>query len=66
MNTAPKNFLYGNSTGCDLRPFHTEIAASLKKNGTMPDDLADVFEANLVPAEHGNADGTPRYMIRAR
>lgn len=56
-----ENFLYGNNTSADLRPFHAEIKASLLKDGTMPEELADLFVAREVPG--GNPDGTPRFMI---
>lgn len=60
------NFLYGNNTGCDLRPFHDEIVKALTASGQLPEDLVDLFEAKLVPVEYGNPDGTPRYMIVSR
>lgn len=63
---ARTNFLYGNSTNCDLRPFHAEIVKALTASGQLPEDLAGLFEAKLVPVEHGNPDGTPRYMIVPR
>ena len=63
---AKMNFLYGNATGTDIHMYHEEIAAALLATGELPEDLNDVFEARLVPAEHGNPDGTPRYMIFAR
>lgn len=61
-----QNFLYGNSTGCDLRPYHADIAAALLATARLPEDLDDLFEARLVPAEHGNPDGSPRYMVVPR
>lgn len=61
---APKNFLYGNNTGCDLEPYHAEIVASLTASGKMPEELEDLFEAVRSPVD--NPDGTPRYMINAR
>jgi hypothetical protein len=55
------NFLYGNNTSADLRKFHEEISASLKKDGTLPEELADLFTVTRV--EGGNPDGSPRFII---
>lgn len=51
-----ENFLYGNNTSADLRPFHADIRRSLESNGSLPEYLA-------VPG--GNPDGSPRFMIDA-
>ncbi len=62
MNSA-KNFLYVNNTSANLDMFHSAIVASLKKNGTLPEEIADLFTVRAVPAEFGNPDGSPRYLI---
>ena len=41
------NFLYANHTDSDLRIFHAAIKASLEKDGTLPEDLADLFTVAL-------------------
>jgi hypothetical protein len=61
--TGTENFLYGNNTAADLCLFHDAIAASLLTNGTMPEELADLFVARRVA--DGNPDGSPRFMIDA-
>lgn len=59
--SADVNILYCNNTGADLRPYHAEIAASLRKDGTLPEELADLF---VVTVSHVvNPDGSPRYLI---
>lgn len=63
--TKEKNFLWANNTGCDLRAFDSEITASLKATGALPEELADIFTATLVNAADGNPDGSPRYIINA-
>lgn len=55
--------LYVNNTGCDLTPWHAEIAAALGRDGTLPEELADLFEVKVGAV---NSDGTPRYVINAR
>ncbi len=59
--TAAKNFLYVNNTGCDICVYHTEIAASLKATGSLPEELADIFTVSVL----SNPDGSPRYIINA-
>ena len=56
------NYLYVNNTGADLSSFHAEIAASLKANGALPEELADVFTVEVACL---NEDGSPRYVINA-
>lgn len=54
------NFLYGNNTNADLRDFHEAIVSSLLSNGSLPEELADLFVARKVA---DNPDGSPRFMI---
>jgi hypothetical protein len=59
------NFLYGNNTSADLRPFHDAIVASLNATGELPEAIADMFVVRRVPLAVGNPDGNPRFMIDA-
>lgn len=57
------NFLYCNNTPSNLDPYHAEIAESLKKDGTLPLELQDLFIVTAIP--QGNPDGSTRYIIDA-
>jgi len=61
MKTTNENYLIGNNTAADLRDFYPAIKASLEANGTLPEELADLFTVRKV----SNPDGSPRYMIEA-
>ena len=55
------NIAYVNNTSMDIRPFHREIMASLKDTGSLPEEIADLFELSAV----ANPDGSPRYILNA-
>lgn len=52
-----------NSTKCDIRDFETEIIASLKATGTLPEELADLFTVEILKG--CNPDGSDRFILRA-
>jgi hypothetical protein len=58
-----RNFLIVNNSGVDLRDFEREIAESLRRDGTLPEELADVLIVSKVAG--GNPDGSPRFVIEA-
>lgn len=60
-----KNFLYCNNTPTDLSIFHKEIAESLTRDGTLPEELADLLTVVRVDPALGNPDGSPRFVISA-
>lgn len=57
------DIIYVNNTGVDLRPYEGQIIASLKKDGTLPEELADLFVVQVAPMV--NPDGSPRYVLKA-
>lgn len=54
------SFLYVNNTAANLTPWHSEIAASLRATGELPEELQDLFTVRRVD---GNPDGSPRFVI---
>lgn len=53
--------MFVNNTGCDLGAFWPAVRASLTATGAMPEELADLFTAEVV-----EVDGQKRFIVESR
>lgn len=48
MKSNANHVILVNNTGCDIRDFDAEIIAAVRNGGTLPEELADLFDLKVI------------------